>query len=1365
MSDDDEAAAPDPGPHDKIVEQKDQVDEEHLPPAKKTVKKKNPGSKTKKKSPQLVRKPSALEKKKKAVDADFAQVAQTTEQFHQEEKDLIPLIDGKFTPFISYGRNTSPYWKWVTHVDWLKFELFLVEQQEKGTLEDLPGARDGFDKLVAAFEDLVKIGEDSFMNTAEKRKPIVAKERYSLICKTAVICPLCFNTGSKPLNECVILCSHYKPSNVDQHVLKHHKGLDEEIKNNKKTSDKQSTLSTFRQNTTKSEAKSQLQTLIYRFVNDCCLPAVTVEKPQFRELIQYAIKNATALKDSHAEIMSRRQITKVRISSYKQFFITVGHLIRKSRDEYKRLCAQSVPFVTCCHDIWQAKNHDVLGVTIMFTDPRNCVVYKIPIGLAECHGHAATDVANLTDSLLLSVGLSTADLCAAVNDNTSSAVLAGKYIIGNPDKTGKCDMHKAELVLKHATGLVQRYQNRILIDSNDSFCDLWSVFKKFASWLTSSKAPHRWERLKDGVKKFGGKIVLIPLPNDTRVGGLVLSIHNLFRDKPCMDEYCKTATLSDPNFKKRYPSEDEWLQLAQYEGILTNIKMVAMKLQTDDPGSNSASLLEIYTSFYHAQRMRMEGPDCGVGCLLRPNKPQKYWDARKSIDDLDEARRAIPYKDLYPGPRLLVRRIIQEFRYYLYNRDPDALKAVGCNPLLANVYADMFVNFGVYDQDNVKEGRTIIINDMIDRFTNHRVSAIGAAMTSQNKKTSDSSSDLVVEPNRATLKYKSMDVFERMRQASDLRKQALLNITGKASKAGEEQVLQQALKKACTECYDDFLRHCESQIDFNWADIIKQYPTEAYSKEWPKWDDAQKQMFARHCHSRNYLEVGRFFDLMGWWRKHSSNWSYVFPSAIVWLAKPATNAFQERIFSIGSWMMQNKLMSNLDRKTNEMRTMERITRQLVAEIESNEKDIKAGKGTTKSYDKREIDPDDMAISAAIEESLKEQDNKFAVSGMRDSTSWLRRYFNTRDITKDVIKDPAVTMSFYPVEGAKIPSEDSLQGRKSAGGTKPPPDAPLDNDSMDTKPPAKIDPTATNKDNSSGPVGNSAKGRKANKNVSPYTLTTHGEDTTPANANRIVYVTIDDRYDDDSVDASIPPPEEPDEDSDEIINRLLDDEWMDNNDDDDGLVDVQDDFEVNFEDGTGLVDLNESDRKNNEKDTVVEEDMVAPGDVAAEDDDADDVLVVTPPTKRKTNQKLSSSKRRKRKCPPNPSSGSGKKKSKSSIGKKPKPNTPKRKKPTEPVRFSPRNKKGAASKQQTIDTMAGVASAQSRKKSIRGKKDDKEEDQGEDEVSEQGDSMDNDDTFVDSDGNEDDDEYEDEDEMKENENDEENNDENDEENDE
>ena len=67
-------------------------------------------------------------------------------------------------------------------------------------------------------------------------------------------------------------------------------------------------------------------------------------------------------------------------------------------------------------------------------------------------GHSEGEISNHTQKVLFAYGFLSKDLCTSINDNTNSAILAGKYIVGN-DKAGKCEMHKAELIWKHATSL------------------------------------------------------------------------------------------------------------------------------------------------------------------------------------------------------------------------------------------------------------------------------------------------------------------------------------------------------------------------------------------------------------------------------------------------------------------------------------------------------------------------------------------------------------------------------------------------------------------------------------------------------------------------------------------------------------------------------------------------------------------------------------------------------------------------------------------------------------------------------------------------------------------------------------------------
>ena len=60
-----------------------------------------------------------------------------------------------------------------------------------------------------------------------------------------------------------------------------------------------------------------------------------------------------------------------------------------------------------------------------------------------------------------------------------------------------------------------------------------------------------------------------------------------------MDVY-KNLPGVDDTFAKKYPSQDEWQQSAEFEAVISPIQKCVISIQTDDPTTNSWTLLEIY---------------------------------------------------------------------------------------------------------------------------------------------------------------------------------------------------------------------------------------------------------------------------------------------------------------------------------------------------------------------------------------------------------------------------------------------------------------------------------------------------------------------------------------------------------------------------------------------------------------------------------------------------------------------------------------------------------------------------------------------------------------------------------------------------
>ena len=110
--------------------------------------------------------------------------------------------------------------------------------------------------------------------------------------------------------------------------------------------------------------------------------------------------------------------------------------------------------------------------------------------------------------------------------------------------------------------------------------------------------------------------------------------------------------------------------------------------------------------------------------------------------------------------------------------------------------------------------------------------------------------------------------------------------------------------------------------------IIRKFPSKTYLSERDKWDNETITKFEKDCAKGNYCAVDKYFDVLGWWHHHQNDYPCMYPSALLWLSKPTTNAFQERVFSLGSWLDSNRLMRQQTAHTFQVRTLECITWQL-----------------------------------------------------------------------------------------------------------------------------------------------------------------------------------------------------------------------------------------------------------------------------------------------------------------------------------------------------------------------------------------------------------------------------------------------------
>ena len=177
-----------------------------------------------------------------------------------------------------------------------------------------------------------------------------------------------------------------------------------------------------------------------------------------------------------------------------------------------------------------------------------------------------------------------------------------------------------------------------------------------------------------------------------------------------------------------------------------------------------------------------------------------------------------------------------------------------------------------------------------------------------------------------------MDIFNLIHQKEQAEKEQLAQVTHQDEDQARLTQLRLNLLTECKKQFECYIGFCESKINGNWVAIICKFPSKTYLSEHDKWDNKTITKFEKGCVKGNYHAVGKYFNVLGWWHHHQNDYPCMYPSALLWLSKPTINAFQECIFSLGSWFDSNRLMHRQTTHTFQVRTLESITRKLCWDI-------------------------------------------------------------------------------------------------------------------------------------------------------------------------------------------------------------------------------------------------------------------------------------------------------------------------------------------------------------------------------------------------------------------------------------------------
>ena len=279
-------------------------------------------------------------------------------------------------------------------------------------------------------------------------------------------------------------------------------------------------------------------------------------------------------------------------------------------------------------------------------------------------------------------------------------------------------------------------------------------------------------------KENGHDVQEIPLP---RVAGAQLMFQGLLRNKWAMDVY-KNLPGVDDAFAKKYPSQDEWQQLAEYEAVISPIQKCAISIQTDDPATNSWTLLEIYVARREIERMCLSN-----AAMLSMNSTDydnnERWDASVSLRKLEKLRINKKFEDLMELTKLLIHWILKEFHsYMLRDRNTHSEHSLCANPFLASHAVKILVFTNYYSQTDIDTMCHNFVSDMVEKFSG-TFSSIAAGIqkqlepSGQQKQTDESSPSTLLDAEDDNEDVDELDIFNLIHQKEQVEKEQLAKAT------------------------------------------------------------------------------------------------------------------------------------------------------------------------------------------------------------------------------------------------------------------------------------------------------------------------------------------------------------------------------------------------------------------------------------------------------------------------------------------------------------------------------------------------------------------------------------------------------------
>jgi hypothetical protein len=239
--------------------------------------------------------------------------------------------------------------------------------------------------------------------------------------KGPCVCMICFENPLYELNRCVFSTDvRYNPSNLKKHLESKHDARDApayfgHLKTAKEksiiskasstsvsTNQKQGTrLKSMFVEHNSVDAKNIFNRKVHRFVNRCGISFKTAHAPEFRDLMQFVVVNASSLKPNVDKLfLGPSKYKSISETKMEEMCYVISELVQLTRNYYTSNTGKEIPFITLSHDIWESVNADWMGVSIYFVLPHTWETIMFPIAMKKTPGKKSYDIVNMCKLVL-----------------------------------------------------------------------------------------------------------------------------------------------------------------------------------------------------------------------------------------------------------------------------------------------------------------------------------------------------------------------------------------------------------------------------------------------------------------------------------------------------------------------------------------------------------------------------------------------------------------------------------------------------------------------------------------------------------------------------------------------------------------------------------------------------------------------------------------------------------------------------------------------------------------------------------------------------------------------------------------------------